>query len=282
MKQPAPRFPFPALLLITAITISVLLSGCGHEHQWQEATCTSPRTCSTCDETEGKALGHDWLAADCETPKTCKVCGEVTGEALGHKVTDWETLQESSCSTPGSAQGKCQVCGQTVTEARNLLDHTPGEWSVTKEATALSAGERSQLCAVCGAVVETEPFTLTEEEIRENYKANCASYSYAEISRNPGEYDGRQAKFTGEVIQVQQQKVADRLLYVLRVDVTKVRWGYDDTVYVTYSTSESDARILEDDIITMYGTLTGEKTYETVMGASVTIPSFSAEYIDIN
>lgn len=44
---------------------------------------------------------------------------------------------------------------------------------------------------------------------------------------------------------------------------------------------QNDARILEDDIITIYGELTGEKTYTTVMGASMTIPSFSASYVDI-
>ena len=28
------------------------------EHDWIEATCTDPRTCSVCDETEGSALEH--------------------------------------------------------------------------------------------------------------------------------------------------------------------------------------------------------------------------------
>ena len=28
------------------------------EHTWGEATCTAPKTCSLCGETEGEALGH--------------------------------------------------------------------------------------------------------------------------------------------------------------------------------------------------------------------------------
>lgn len=35
------------------------LSGCSCNHEWTEATCTEPKTCSKCGETKGEALGHD-------------------------------------------------------------------------------------------------------------------------------------------------------------------------------------------------------------------------------
>ncbi|MCM1047208.1 MAG: hypothetical protein NC433_02135 [Clostridiales bacterium] len=50
---------------------------CGHE--WAEATCTEPKTCSKCGETEGQALGHTWMEATFAAPKTCSVCGETEG-----------------------------------------------------------------------------------------------------------------------------------------------------------------------------------------------------------
>ena len=42
--------------------------GCGNNyyedikagHNWIDATCTSPKTCSVCKKTEGKALGHNF------------------------------------------------------------------------------------------------------------------------------------------------------------------------------------------------------------------------------
>ena len=49
-----------------------------HVHEWVEATCTAPKTCKTCGETEGEALGHDWK----EAPKTCTRCGATEGEKL--------------------------------------------------------------------------------------------------------------------------------------------------------------------------------------------------------
>lgn len=45
---------------------------------------------------------------------------------------------------------------------------------------------------------------------------------------------------------------------------------------------DSSNRVLEDDIISFYGTSTGSYSYTTVLGAQLTIPSVLAVYIDIN
>ena len=57
----------------------VLLTGCHLKHEWLEATCTEPKTCTVGGETEGEALGHTWTEATCALPKTCSVCGETEG-----------------------------------------------------------------------------------------------------------------------------------------------------------------------------------------------------------
>lgn len=55
-----------------------------HEHEWIEATCTEPKTCEICGETEGKALGHDWMEATYDNPKTCRRCEETEGNVKGY------------------------------------------------------------------------------------------------------------------------------------------------------------------------------------------------------
>lgn len=251
------------------------------EHEWLDATCTEPKTCELCGKTQGKENGHEWEPATCTDPKRCSVCDEEKGDPLGHSVAEWVVDLEPTCSAVGTQSGTCTRCEETVTEEIEKLEHTAGDWEVVTLATEDSEGERVQYCTVCGEEIARENFTLTPEEIEEQYKAQCEYYYYSDISRNPGSYDGCYAWFTGEVIQVQQQELLGRLYYTLRVNVTKGRYYYEDTIYVNYDADIDDPRILEDDIITMYGTLTGEKTYETVMGNSITIPSFSAEYIDI-
>ena len=74
----------------------------------------------------------------------------------------------------------------------------------------------------------------------------------------------------------------DLFFYVYRINVTKKRFFWDDTVYVEYiSLDDSMPRVLEDDIVTFYGEYKGLKTYTTIFGGSVTIPYVSAKYIDI-
>lgn len=115
---------------------------------------------------------------------------------------------------------------------------------------------------------------------KKDYIASCKTYKYKDIARNPDKYYGKRAKFKGEVVQV----IEGYLDITLRVDVTKGKYGiYTDTMYVVYTPqSTTENRILEDDIITIYGELAGIETYETVMGAKVSIPRIDAEYITIN
>lgn len=252
-------------------------------HEWVNASCTAPKTCGVCGETEGSALGHTWKNATCTEPKICQLCGKTVGEALGHQAGELKTTKEPTCTIEGESTTTCTVCGKTFTLPIEKLPHEPGEWVVTKEATADSPGERTQACTVCGEELATEEFKMSPEEIEQAYKDSCKSYNYEEISRNPSKYEGEKAYFRGEIIQVMEQKILTSTAYVLRVNVTRGSYTWKDTIYVTYyQSSDSDqGRLLEDDIITMYGTLEGTKTYETVLGASVTIPQFSAEYIDI-
>ena len=56
---------------------------------------------------------------------------------------------------------------------------------------------------------------------------------------------------------------------------------YDDVVLLKVNNYGTNARILEDDYITVYGEYTGLYTYKTVMGSTMTIPSVKGRYITI-
>ena len=115
------------------------------------------------------------------------------------------------------------------------------------------------------------------------YRAQCQSYTYDEVARNPDAYSGKLAKFTGEVVQVVKKGDKETSL---RVNVTKNGDSityYTDTVYVIYKydNKENAVSILENDIITLYGELNGEQTYESVLGQQITIPKIYVKYVDI-
>ena len=75
-----------SLLLVAAMALT--LCACGHEHIWTPATCTEPKTCAECSETEGEPLGHVFKNATHFAASECEVCGAVEGEPL---APDFET-----------------------------------------------------------------------------------------------------------------------------------------------------------------------------------------------
>ena len=290
-------------VLVAAIVLLLVLSGC-HEHawveadcitaktcsdcgetegeplghKWQEATCTEAKTCSRCGETEGEPLGHDWVEATCTEPKTCARCGETEGEPLEHDYS-WNTKEEATCSGEGTEEGICSVCGAKETRHLEKLSHIPdGDWVVTKEAVGASEGTRVRYCSVCGEVAEEESYKLSPEEQAASFKSTCETYTYDEIARRPDDYLLKAAKFKGKVVQVMED--GDEI--ALRINVTQGRYTWSDTIYAQYTQDSSEGRILEDDIITVYGYLAGTVTYKSVLGASITIPSMLVSYVEFN
>ena len=135
--------------LAIIISLGIWLCACGHEHEWIEATCTEPRTCRSCGETEGEALGHEWVDASCTAPKTCLRCGETEGDALGHNIVG------ASCTVGGT----CSICGESVAalghEWIEATCTTPRTCSVCgeKEGDVLGHTTTSGICERCGVEI---------------------------------------------------------------------------------------------------------------------------------
>lgn len=130
----------------------------------------------------------------------------------------------------------------------------------------------SYLDASCKLRVKCSTITAKQ------YKKKCKWISYKKLARTPDKYEGKKVKFTGKVIQV----IEDTYSTSYRIEVTKGSYGiWDDVVYVEYDGNPSK-RILEDDIVTFYGEFDGLYSYESVLGASITVPSVEAKYIVLN
>lgn len=117
-----------------------------------------------------------------------------------------------------------------------------------------------------------------KQEKEKQFKKECEEYTFEQLARNPDKVRDKKVKVTGEVIQVSEGIYTNGL----RVNITKNEYDwYEDTIYVTYVPEEGKDKILEDDIITVWGTAEGEYSYTSVMGATVTLPYISAEYLEI-
>lgn len=272
-------------LVFVGVVVVILIASAMYRsfyHEWSDATCTESRTCTICGKTDGEPLGHVWQDATCTEPKTCSVCGVTEGEALGHSFPDdgWVVDTESTCTVAGSRHNTCARCGEVGTEQLPLAAHTEGEWQIEKEATVNSsgkavAGKRAVYCTVCGKKIKSEEYTLSAEEIESSFKGQCESPSYEDVARNPDDWEGHKVAFTGQVIQVMESNGS----YTLRVNVTQGRYSWSDTILVSYTAPSGSGRILEDDVLTFYGTMNGMYSYKTVLGATMTVPLLVASYV---
>ena len=102
-------------------------------------------------DTEGKTLipdkdwkisptGHDWNETTCTEPKTCRKCGEV-GDPPGHRYGAWTKLDASQHH---------RVCERDETHVEKA-DHTWNTGKVTKPATTTDTGEKTYTCTACKA-----------------------------------------------------------------------------------------------------------------------------------
>lgn len=153
-------------VLLLAVLLVGILTGCGCKHEWKEATCTEPSICSLCGKEEGEPRGHSWLDPTCEDPKTCRRCGKTKGEPEGHEWAEATCAEPKTCTVCAATEGKalghtweggscteapvCSVCGETSPE---VAEHT---WL---DATC----QAPKTCEICG-LTEGEPAAHTEGE----------------------------------------------------------------------------------------------------------------------
>lgn len=161
-------------------------------HDWLDANCTAPATCSRCGATEGEALGHNWLDATCTEPRTCSRCGATDGEALGHDLVhhdgkaptctedgwlDYDTctrcgyttykelkatghnysklVTSPTCTEQGYTTYTCGHCGDSYAEDYvDALGHDLGRWFTVTEPSCTEEGLQRRYCGRCDYVAE--------------------------------------------------------------------------------------------------------------------------------
>jgi hypothetical protein len=126
-----------------------------HTIQWEfqstTATCTSSgynkykcANCSTTKQEYQDKLGHNWVDATCTTPKTCTICKATSGKALGHSwstnIKEW-VVKAATCTEEGFQIVPCKNCSATDRRVIAVVGHAGGTATCTK----------GKICTYCGA-----------------------------------------------------------------------------------------------------------------------------------
>ena len=127
-------------------------------HNWENADCTTPKTCKVCGMTSGHALDHKAKAddGDCTTSITCAECTYVFTEAKSHDFTgEWQKNETEHWHV-------CQNEGCNVTDEK--IDHNPNQDNAT-----ITAPKK---CVDCDYIIEPQiehKHSYTIEEYNETH-----------------------------------------------------------------------------------------------------------------
>ena len=79
-----------------------------HTHDWMEATCIAPMTCSICGVTKGDLGEHRYSNSTCTELATCSICGKTTGGYADHFGNAGTCTQRQICLACGAEFGDYQ------------------------------------------------------------------------------------------------------------------------------------------------------------------------------
>jgi len=111
----------------------------------------------------------------------------------------------------------------------------------------------------------------------EQIKHQAVSYPYDVLARTPDNFKGDLVTFHGKVIQVMESGSG----VTLRVNVTEGKFGWSDTILVNYRRrSPGEERILNNDMVTLWGEYQGIASYTSIFNQSIQIPHVVASVVE--
>lgn len=115
-----------------------------------------------------------------------------------------------------------------------------------------------------------------------DFKASCESLDYEDVMRNTDNYLNKKVTVTGKVVQVVSESDDGSTNSQYRVSTGDDGYGdyFDDDIVLYYKRGDAP-KLLEDDIITIYGECSGTESYTTILGAEVTVPVITGAYVEM-
>lgn len=195
-------------------------------------------------------------------------------ESASSAVSIAESQKESLSSELESLNAEYSAYKESMEQYEGLAEaevnarKIEAESKAAMESIAMESSKAAEEQAA-QASREAEEASIAAEEAK-GYETGI---TYDQLARTPDDYEGQKVKFSGKVLQVMEGSGTVQIRLAVNKD-------YDTVLYGEYKKDIISSRVLENDIITVYGTSTGLLSYQSTMGGTITIPSIKIDKID--
>lgn len=200
----------------------------------------------------------------------------------------------------------CKHCGQEIAASAKTCPHCGGKnkppiykraWFIALVVIVVliaigSAGGSSSSGSTSGSTSKSTSkasstsasSVASEPEIsEEDYKAECTTVDYKELLRYPEKYEGTKVTLTVKISQIMDANFSgSEKAWRTYTDNSGYNWYSDDEYYMLDKRDSDSLKLLEDDIVTVYGEFIGlEEITRALTSTTDELPKIEVKYADL-
>lgn len=123
---------------------------------------------------------------------------------------------------------------------------------------------------------------LTPNISKEDFISSCIEIPYKTLARNPEDYSGEHIVLTVKISQIMQGGLFDSNEYYRVYTNDEYGMWLGDEYFMYDARIDDDMKLLQDDIIKVYGEFSGTTTVTRALtGTNEDVPSFKAVYVEL-
>ncbi|MFS0929119.1 hypothetical protein [Enterococcus durans] len=173
------------------------------------------------------------------------------------------------------------IAGVAVSASTNASTSTASTSTASSTSASKTDKSTSEVANSSSTESSDSEDVTFDSEIKEAStpkEVNPADYNtgitYDTLTRTPDEHIGNKVTLSGEIVQVIEGDDASQ--YRMAVDQ-----DYDKMVLIEVPTDQLSSRILENDLITIYGVSQGTIDYESTIGGTNTVPAITVDKFEV-
>ena len=165
-------------------------------------------------------------------------------------------------------------------------EQSASEKAKEEERNAAIRAESEKIAASSKAAAEkktSSASTSTVELSEDEYKAKCVEVDYKDLCRYPEKYSHKRIKVKAKIQQVMDASLFNSSkTYRVQTDTSGYGWYLDDEYFVTDKRTSGSVKLLQDDVIVIYGEFSGmEKVTRALTWTTDEVPGIQMKYAEL-